>query len=130
MGLFAIRVASILMTNHSLVSGTISVAMRLSSINNISQFPLILLRQLNITRSPILLQAISLGGARNGDQSLRSNPSECDLTNLAALAGSQLFDFVHNCSILREVLALEFRGIAAEVISREVVGRVVPEIVD
>jgi hypothetical protein len=104
--------------------------MRLSSINNLPHFLLILLRQLNITRSPILLQATSLGGTHNGDQTLGSNPSECDLTNLAALASSQLFDFVHNCSILIEVLALEFGGIAAEVIGREVVGRVVLEVID
>lgn len=127
---FTLRILGILMANHSLLCGCISVTMRLSSVNNLPHFLLILLRQLNITRSPVLLQTTGLSGARNGDQSLRSNPSECDLTDLATLASSKLFNFFHNCAILVEVLALEFRDFAAEVIGCEVVGGVVVKVID
>lgn len=118
------------MTNHSLLRRGISIAMRLGSIDNPAHFQLILLRQLNITRSPVFLQATGLGRAGNGDQPLRSHPGECNLTSLAALAGRKLLDLFHNCAILVEVLALEFGDLAAEIIRREIVGGVVGKFVD
>lgn len=82
--------------------------MRLSSIDDFAHLALFLRSQLNIPRCPVLLQASGLGGSRDSDHSLGSNPSECDLANLAAFARSNFLDCLHNFLILVEVLALEF----------------------
>lgn len=76
------------MSNQSLVRRTISVTVWLSSIDNSAHFLLFLLGQLNVPRSPVLLQAGRLSCSRDGDQSLGDNPGERDLANLASLAGS------------------------------------------
>lgn len=96
------------MSNHSLVRGTISVAVWLSSIDNPAHFLLFLLRQFNIPRCPVLLQACRLSCSRDGDQSLGGHPSKRDLANLASLTGSELLYFLDNGAVLVEVLALEF----------------------
>lgn len=97
-----------LMSNHSLMRRAISVALWLSSIDNFSHCLLFLLSQFNIPRCPVLFQPGCLRCSRDGDQSLRGNPSKRDLTNLAALKGSELLYFLDNGPVLVEVLALEF----------------------
>lgn len=96
------------MSNHSLMHGAISAAVRLSSIDNIAHFLLFLGRQFNIPRRPVFLQAGRLSCSRDRDHSLGGNPRESDLANLASLAGSELLYFLNDGQVLEEVLALEF----------------------
>jgi hypothetical protein len=96
------------MSNQSLMRGTISVAVRLSSIDNFSHCLLFLLSQFNIPRFPVFLQTRCLGCSGDGDQSLGGDPGKRDLANLAPLTGSELLYFLDDGPVLVEVLALEF----------------------
>lgn len=97
-----------LMPNHSLMRRPIPIPMRLRSINNPPHLQLLLLRQLNLPRSPVLLQSTSLRRSGDSDESLRSNPGQRNLTNGAALPSSEFLDFVYDCAVFVEVFALEF----------------------
>ena len=90
--------------------GAVSVSVGLGSINNLAHLFLFLFREFNISRSPVVLKTSSLGRSRNGDHALGSNPSESNLANVTALLSSELLDFLDDCSVLVEVVALEFRS--------------------
>lgn len=95
--------------------------MWLCSIDDAAHFLLFFVRQFNIPRGPIFLQSVCLGGARNSNHALRSNPSECDLSDLAASPRCKLFDLVHDRPVFIEVFALEFGNYGPQYVS--VVGR-------
>lgn len=96
------------MADHGLVSGGVSISNRLGRIDNFSQFFLFLWSEIDVPRSPILLQTVGLGRTRDGNQALRRYPGQCNLGQRAALSSSDFLDLFHDSSILVEVLALEF----------------------
>lgn len=85
----------------------VSVAMGLRSINDPAELFLLLLRQINISRCPVLLQPLYLRRTRDCNHTLGGNPSECDLTDTAALPNSKLLNLLNNGLVLEEILTLE-----------------------
>lgn len=81
--------------------------MRLSLIDNSAHFLLFFLCQFNIRRSPVLLETVYLGRARDGDHPLSSNPSERYLAGRATFPCSKLLDLFDNSFVFVEVLSLE-----------------------
>jgi hypothetical protein len=84
--------------------------MRLSSINNPTELLLLSLSQINIPRCPVLLQPLHLGSTRDSNHTLSGNPGKRDLTDRTALANSELLDFLDDCLVFVEIVALEFGG--------------------
>lgn len=87
---------------------TISVTMRLSSINNPTELLLLFFSQINISRCPVLLQPLHLGRSRDSNHTLGGHPSESDLTDTATLANGEFLDLFDNGLVLVEIVALEF----------------------
>lgn len=96
------------MADHGLISGSVSVSNRLGRIDNISQFFLFLRSEIDVPGSPILLQTVSLGRTRDGNQALRRYPGQCNLGQRTALSSGDFLDLFHDSFVLVEVLALEF----------------------
>lgn len=96
------------MVYRSLMSRTESISMWLSLLNNFTHLLLLLLGEFNLSRCPIFLQPIHLSRAGNGNHALSGDPGEGNLTDRASFLGGKLFDLLNNCTILVEVLALEF----------------------
>lgn len=97
-----------LVSHQGLVRGTIAVAVRLSSIDNLAHLLFLFLGQLNIPRSKVFLQARRLGSSWNRNEPSSSNPRKRDLADGATLTHGEFLDLFHDCLVLVEVFALEF----------------------
>lgn len=97
------------MTNHGLVGGIISVALRLCRIDDLPQLRFIFLTQLNISRRKILLQSLRLCCSRNSNESLRCYPCKCNLGQSNAFSDCKLLHLLNDLLVMIEVGALEFR---------------------
>jgi hypothetical protein len=95
------------MPNHGLMTWWIAVPEGLGRIDDASHILLLLLRQLDIPRRPILLQPVRFRRARDGDHALRSDPSKGDLSRGAPLLGGELLDLLDDGLVSVEVLALK-----------------------
>lgn len=69
-----------------------------------------ILCQVNISRSPVLLQSRWARGTRNGDHTLSSHPCERNLRHRAASTVRKLLEALANLFVCVEVLALELRN--------------------
>lgn len=98
------------MANHCLVGRAITVPFRLRLLNNPPHLRLFLIREFDVSRRPVLLQTLRLSGARNGNESLGSDPREGDLWQGAPLADGELLDLFDNGLVLVKVLSLELGG--------------------
>lgn len=96
-----------LVSNQLLIGLAVSVAMRLCTVDDPSRLSLFFFSQLDVPRSPVLLQPVRLGSARNRDEAFSSNPSKSDLCNATTLLVGQLLDLVNNSSVFIKVFALE-----------------------
>ena len=97
-----------LMTHHSLYPLTVTVPNRFSFVNYNPLFLLFILCKINIPRFPTLNQWFWFGCLRSGNYALTSNPTQCDLRQGTAFKFSELFDFLYNCFVFVEIIALEF----------------------
>jgi hypothetical protein len=84
--------------------------MRLGLVNEAPQLRLLLLRKLNISGCPVLFEAVNLGRARDGNETLGSNPSKGNLGQSGSLLSGYLAELVDNCEVLVEVVTLELGG--------------------
>ena len=96
-----------LMAHPGLMSSRVPVPLGLCRFDDTPHVRFLSLSQLNISRPPVLFQPAGLRRARDGNESLRRDPRKRDLSQRAALAGSELLDLFHDGLILVEVLALE-----------------------
>lgn len=99
-----------LVSHHCLMSFRVSVTIGLGRIDNPTHFLLLLIGQFNISRCPVVFQALRLSGAGNGNHSLGSNPGESHLTDWTASPRRDLLDLFNNCLVLVKIVALEFRS--------------------
>lgn len=74
------------MANRGLPSSRVSVPQRLGLVDDPSHLPPLLVRQIDVSGRPVLLQPRGLGRAGNGDHALRGHPRERDLRQRAAPA--------------------------------------------
>jgi hypothetical protein len=96
------------MAHHGLLCSSIPVPVWLSIIDDSPHLLLFLVPKFNISRSPILLQAMCLGRAGYGDQTLRDDPGKCDLSSVATFPIGNLLYLLHDGTVFVEILALEF----------------------
>jgi hypothetical protein len=79
--------------------------MSLCTLEQLSNLSLLLFTQRNLSRGKVFFQPVRLGGTRNSDEALCSNPSESDLRNTTALFVGQFFDLFNNSLVLVKILA-------------------------
>ena len=97
-----------LVTDHRLSFLTVAITNWLRIVHNLPHLLLLLVRQVNVSGSPILFQSLRLRRAGDRDHVLCGNPSNGNLRSRAALALRKFLDLRHDGFILVEVLALEF----------------------
>jgi len=96
------------MTNHRTHNLIEPLTHRLGLFDQFAHLLQFAVGQIDIARSPVLFQPVSLGGTRNRNEALGGNPCQSKLSSRAAFAGGKLLDLVDNGFVLVEVLALEF----------------------
>ena len=104
--------------------------MRLSSINDLPYFLLLLIRKLDTSACPVLLQSVNLRRARDRDHALRDHPGKRNLRDRAAFLVGKLLNLFYNSLVLVEVLTLKFGRCTAEVVWCEIIRAVVVKVVD
>ena len=97
------------MPYHGLCPFAIPISLRLGVIDDLPHLFPLSIGQLYISRLPIFLQPLRFGGARDSNHALRGNPSKCNLRQRASSRCRKFLNFVDNCFVLVEVLALELR---------------------
>jgi hypothetical protein len=75
-------------TDQFLVSLTVSVPVRLCTVNNVSHLGLLFLAKRNVSGRPIFLQPVRLSGARDGNEALGGNTCKSYLCNAVTLLSS------------------------------------------
>jgi hypothetical protein len=77
-----------LVTDQFLVSLTVSVPVRLCTVNNLSHLSLLLLAKRDVPGRPILFQSVRLSGARDCNEALGGNPCKSYLCGAMTLLSS------------------------------------------
>lgn len=81
--------------------------MWLCTINDPSHLGFFLFIQVDVSRSPVLLQSVWLGGSRDSDEALSGHPSKSNLCDTAPFQFGQLLDLLDNGPVFVKVVALE-----------------------
>lgn len=98
------------MAHQLLVSLRVPISLNLRSVHNPPHLLLLLLGQLNISTAPVLFQSTRLSSSRDSDEALCSDPGQRHLCSLATFFLCELFDFLDDCAVLVEIVALKFGG--------------------
>lgn len=98
------------MPNHSLLTLIISISLRLGGINDLAHLGFLLISQVDIPRSPVLLQPVRLGCAGNGNHALSSNPRQGHLADRTASLACDFLDLIHDLLVGVEIFTLELGG--------------------
>jgi hypothetical protein len=96
-----------LVSHHGLLRRRIPISLGLQLIHNLPERLLLLIRQRDLPRGKVLLKALGLCRAGDGNHALGGDPGERNLRQGAALLCGELLDLFDDGLVLEEILALE-----------------------